>query len=440
MSAPPRVLVVGAGACGLTACKALLDRGIDFVCCESGDRVGGMWVFGNSNGRSAAYRSLHINTSRRRSQFADYPMPDEYPDYPSHGEIAAYLDGYAARFGLDRSVRFNTTVKAIRPAPNGGFTVETEPGFAAPEHFTAVVVANGHHWEPRWPTPKPEGSFSGIELHAHAYRDPHVPAPLAGRRVVVVGFGNSAVDIACELAKSGGPGRVFLSVRRGAWVLPKYALGKPLDQASSWTALLPRALRRRVAELWYRRVVGDPSSLGLPAPDHRLGDAHPTLSDELPRLLRSGYVVPKPAIASRAGSRVSFADGSTEQVEAIVYATGYQIAFPFFDPAFVSAPDNELPLYKRVFHPTHHGLFFVGFCQPLGPIFPIAEAQARLVAASIAGSHALPPRSTMCAAIDAERERVRKRFGSSPRHTMQVDFDDYLAELRAELSPLKAAR
>lgn len=412
------------------SCKALHDAGVAYECFESSDRVGGLWVFKNPNGKSAAYRSLHINTSRERMQFRDYPMPRDYPDYPEHRLIARYLEEYANQFGLTAHIRFGTSVERVAPRASGGFTVTL--GGGETRRFDAVIIANGHHWDPRWPEPKIPGRFEGIELHSHTYVDPHEPFALAGKRVAVVGIGNSAVDIASELARARGDGKVFLSTRRGAWVLPKYVLGRPLDEVSGAGLPLPRAMRRALAELWYRLAVGDPRRFGLPLPDHRLGDAHPTVSNDLFGLLGGGALTAKPAIVRFEGKRAEFADGSSEELDAVVYATGYRVTFPFFAPEFVSAPNNELPLYLRVFHPERPGVYFIGLAQPLGPIMPIAEAQAKLVAAHLARTYELPTKSEMQRAARRERADVRARFGPSPRHTMQIDFDEYLESLAAE--------
>lgn len=428
-AAEPRVCVIGAGTSGLVTAKALADRGLDFECHEASDRVGGLWVFKNKNGRSAAYRSLHINTSRDRMQLRDYPMPASYPDYPRHELLASYLTDYAEHFDLLDHIRFDSEVTRVSPEA-GGYTVTTSDG--ASRHFDAVVVANGHHWSPRLPDPPAPGRFDGVELHSHDYVDPTEPHDLRGKRVVVVGLGNSAVDIACELGRDTHGGRVYLSVRRGAWILPRYVLGRPLDQVGATRAPVPRWLMQPLAELWYRVAVGDPTRFGLPKPDHRLGDAHPTVSSELLTQIGSGAIVAKPAISERDGSKLRFRDGSEHEVDAIIYATGYEISFPFFDPAFLSAPDNELPLYLRVFHPRVPGVYFVGLCQPLGPLMPIAEAQAKLVAAELAGEYRLPPSDEMEAAARRERARVRRRFGDSQRHTMQLDFDQYLRDLARE--------
>lgn len=424
-----RVCVIGAGTSGLVAAKALRDRGIDFECFDESDRVGGLWVFANKNGKGGAYRSLHINTSRDRMQLGDYPMPRDYPDYPGHELIARYLADYARRFELTRHIRFETKVTRVVADTRGGYRVEAGGRVT---HFAAVIVANGHHWSPRLPTPRAPGQFDGLELHSHHYVDPTLPHDLRGKRVLVVGLGNSAVDIACELGRDTEGGQVFLSVRRGAWILPKYALGRPLDQAGALPAVLPRWLRQRLAELWYRIAVGDPTRFGLPEPDHRLGDAHPTVSSELLTQIGSGSVLPRPAIARYEGKRVRFTDGSEQELDAIVYATGYEVSFPFFDPSFLSAPNNELALYYRVFHARVPSVYFIGLCQPLGPVMPIAEAQAKLVAAHLAGDYRLPELTAMEQHTARERERVRRRFGDSPRHTMQVDFDEYLAALAKE--------
>ena len=190
-------------------------------------------------------------------------------------------------------------------------------------------------------------------------------------------MGNSAMDIAVE--SSFVARRTFLSSRRGAHVLPKYALGRPIDQiaVSPLTPLIPFALRRAFFELVYRLVVGRVESYGLPKPDHRLLESHPTLSGDFLSRVAQGEVTWKPGIASLESERVTFADRSAEPVDVIVWCTGYKISFPFFDEDFISAPDNELLLYRRVFKPGVDNLSFIALLQPLGATMPIAEAQAR---------------------------------------------------------------
>jgi len=412
----------------LTVLKALLEAGLPAVCFERGSRVGGNWVFDNDNQQSRIYRSLRINTSRDRMQFSDFPMPADYPDYASHEQVARYFEAYAEAFRLRPSIRFCTAVQRVERTASG-YVVGTADG--AEQEFGAVVVANGHHWDPAYPDPALPGRFDGMVMHSHDYVSPTEPHALSEKCVVVVGIGNSAVDIASELAVAGA--RVVLSVRRGAWVLPKFIFGRPIDQPGIIPERLSDGAKTRLAELWYQLLVGEPGPYGLPAPDHRLGHAHPTLSDDLLPLLRDGKIAPRPAIAHFAGRNVRFADGSDVGADAVIYCTGYRVTFPFFDPSFVAAPNNELALFLRCFHPEHPGLMFAGLAQPLGAIMPLVEAQGRLFAAYLSGDYELPDPDEMRRRTEREREYVRRRFVATRRHTMQVDFDRYLDDLRREM-------
>lgn len=426
----PEVCVIGAGSSGMTAIKALGDAGVSFDCFEESDRPGGLWVFGNANGKSAAYRSLSINTSRDRMQYADFPMPREYPHYPGHAEIAAYFDAYLDHFGLRQRIRCNVRVERVEPGGAGGFLVTTSDG--ARRTYRAVVVANGHHWDPSFPHPPFEGTFDGATLHSSRYVDPVAPVDLRGKRVLVVGFGNSAVDIASELAAPGVAAKVALSTRRGAWVLPKFVFGKPLDQLGVTPGFLPLRIRQEIGFLLYRFVVGNPRKYGLPKPDHRIGGAHPTVSSDLLPRLAEGRITPKPTVRRLLGGEVEFDDGTREPIDAIVYATGYKVTFPFFDPAFLAAPNNELPLYFRTFHPDFAHLYFVGLAQPLGAIMPIAELQSKLIADHLTGTYRTPSAEAMRRAAHAERSELDRRYVRSRRHTMQVDFDAFMLALTQE--------
>src|SRR5437016_1252139 len=123
MSELPRACVIGAGSSGIAAAKALHERGVPFDCFEKSDRIGGNWVFGNRNGMSSAYRSLHINTSKERMEFSDFPMPEDYPDFPHHTLIAAYFDAYAQRFGLHERISFGTAVERAHRRADGAWEV-----------------------------------------------------------------------------------------------------------------------------------------------------------------------------------------------------------------------------------------------------------------------------------------------------------------------------
>jgi dimethylaniline monooxygenase (N-oxide forming) len=419
--------VIGAGSSGIAAAKALHQRGIPFDCFEKSDRVGGNWVFKNANGMSSAYRSLHINTSRERMAYSDFPMPESYPRFPHHTHIAAYFDAYVDHFGLRSKITFRTAVEhAAREG--GGWRVRLDTG--EERRYDALLVANGHHWDPRWPEPAFPGTdeFAGVQMHSHRYTGED-GAFFRDKRVVVLGMGNSAMDIAVEASFSAA--RVFLAARRGAYVLPKYVFGRPLDQIAT-TPKVPFKLRQKVAAGLLRASVGDMERYGLPKPDHAILEAHPTVSDDVLSRIAHGEITPKPNIARLTERTVAFADGSEEQADIVVYCTGYRVSFPFFDPGFVSAPDNELPLFRRVFHPDVDRLYFIALLQPLGATMPLAEAQSEWVCDHLTGRYALPPRAEMLADIERERAAMRRRYVASKRHTMQVDYDDYLFDLRRE--------
>ncbi|MBB4662531.1 flavin-containing monooxygenase [Conexibacter arvalis] len=427
MTQLPSVCIIGAGSSGIAAAKALHERGLPFDCFEKSDRVGGNWVFGNSNGMSSAYRSLHINTSRERMEFTDFPMPAWYPDFPHHSHIADYFDAYVDHFGFRERIAFETGVERAERGEDGGWTIALDTGER--RRYDALVVANGHHWDPRWPEPAFPGSFDGEQSHAHHYVDNR---PFAGRRVLVVGIGNSAMDIAVETSFVSE--RTFLSSRRGAHVLPKYLFGRPLDQigVNRFSGAIPWEARRLVLQALYRIGVGRVEDYGLPKPDHKIGSAHPTISADFLNRLAHGELAWKPNIAELEGDRVRFDDGTVEQIDAIVWCTGYKVTFPFFDPSLISAPDNDLPLFRRVFHPRLHDVFFVGLLQPLGAIMPLAEAQGRWIAEYLRGEYALPAPAALAQDVERERRKMFKRYVASKRHTMQVDFDNYLHDLRRE--------
>jgi len=431
MPAGEKVCVIGAGSSGIAACQVLDARGVAFDCFEKGSQVGGNWRYENDNEMSSAYRSLHINTSRGMMAFKTYPMAADYPDYPNHFQIAAYFDDYVDHFGLREKIRFQTEVLSVEPI-GAEWEVGVQAGGERELHrYRAVLVANGHHWDPRWPEPPFPGSedFSGEQIHAHHYREPD---RLREKRVLVLGIGNSATDIAVESSRIAE--KTFLAMRRGAYILPKYLNGKPTDEsASPFLTRLPLGIQRFFIGRMLGLSAGDMSSYGLPKPDHKLLEAHPTVSAELLSRLGHGDISVKPNIERFSGGKaVRFVDGSEEEVDLVIYCTGYKITFPFFDAKLISAQDNRLQLYRRVASIEHPGLYFIGFIQPLGAIMPIAEAQSEWVADLLTGSGALPSLGEMRGEIADAQRKMRKRYVASKRHTIQVDFHPYLREIRRE--------
>jgi cation diffusion facilitator CzcD-associated flavoprotein CzcO len=426
MSTLPTTAIIGAGSSGIAVAKALHERGLPFECFEASDRIGGNWVFGNKNGMSAAYRDLYINTSRDRMQYSDFPMSRSYPDFPHHTHIAAYFESYVEHFGFRDRIRFETAVERAEQRPDGMW--ELTDSRRSRRTYDMLVVANGHHWDARWPEPAFPGmeEFGGLQMHAHDYRDNEF---LRGKDVVVLGMGNSAMDIAVEssyVARS-----THLAARRGAWIVPKYLLGMPLDQLPH-TAWIPDRITYKAFELVVRLHTGNPERYGLPKPDHRFAQAHPTVSGRILDRIIHGAVTPRPNITRLGRDWVQFADGTRVHADVVVYCTGYRITFPFFDRRFLAAPDNRIELFRRVFAPANRSLAFAGLLQPLGAIMPLAEAQGRWLADYLHGRYRLPPRRAMEADIRRENARMRKRYVASKRHTIQVDFDRYLIELGKE--------
>jgi hypothetical protein len=422
----PKVCVIGAGSSGIAAAKTLHERGFEFDCYEKSDRVGGNWVFRNSNGMSSAYSTLHINTSRERMEYPDHPMPKSYPDFPHHTHIAEYFDAYVDRFGFRDRILFGTGVEHAARRPDGAWEVTTDGGET--RAYDALIVANGHHWDPRWPEPAFAGheTYEGEQIHSHHYLDPD---QLRGRDVVVLGMGNSAMDIAVDASYVASS--TVLAARRGAHVVPKYFFGRPMDQIGA-SRRIPFAVRQRIFETLMRTIVGDMERYGLPRPDHRLGEAHPTISGRILDRLVHGAITAKPNIARLEGDRVHFTDGTSVRADLVVYCTGYKVTFPFFDEDLIAAHDNDLPLFRRVLHPHIDNVFFIGLLQPLGAIMPLADAQSRWVCDHLAGGYHRPPPHELLRDIEVERARMFKRYVASKRHTMQVDYDDYLVALDKE--------
>jgi len=421
-----RACIIGAGSSGIAAAKALHERGIPFDCFEKSDRVGGNWVFDNKNGMSAAYRDLFINTSRPRMQYSDFPMPESYPDFPHHTQIAAYFEDYVEHFGFGDAIAFQAGVQRASRRPDGVWRVELDTGET--RLYDALLVANGHHWNPRWPEPAFPGveGFTGQQLHAHSYRENSI---FVGKRVVILGMGNSAMDIAVEASYVAE--RTYLAARQGVWIIPKYIFGKPIDQMRN-DPRIPFKVRQRITQKLIRTYVGPPERYGLPKPNHRFGEAHPTISGRILDRIQHGTIVPKPNIASFDGTQVCFADGSAVEADVVVFCTGYKITFPFFDEDLISAPDNHIELWRRVWHPEIPNLFFIGLLQPLGAIMPLAEAQGAWVGDYLLGEYVPPPKRQMRAEIEADQRAMRRRYVASKRHTIQVDFDDYLYALAKE--------
>lgn len=431
MTNSARICVIGAGPCGLAAAKNLKQLGLAFDCYEREDDVGGNWYFGRPS--SSVYKSTHLISSKRLTEYTDFPMPNDYPHYPSHAQVLAYLRLYAKQFGLDQDIRFNTSVERVERA-DGGWHV-TLRGESSPRPYAAVVIANGHHWDPQ--RPEYPGTFEGESIHSRDYK---TPAQLAGRRALVIGAGNSGCDIAVEAAQHAQA--VFMSLRRGYHFLPKFLFGKPVDECGEGMHRLhmPLWVRRFTAALTARVSLGPPYRNGLPRPDHKLFESHPIVNSQLAYYLGHGSIKIKPNVAELAGTRVRFTDGSEEEIDLVVYATGYKLSFPFIDLAHLNPVEGRPRLFMNAFHPACDDLFVIGMIQADSGLWGLADLQAQIMAAYLAGRRAKPESVAWFSRLKAEN-RVDLangiRYLDTPRHFLEVEYFSYRQRLRSLVKRLR---
>ncbi|MDR7276146.1 flavin-containing monooxygenase [Catenuloplanes atrovinosus] len=423
------VCVIGAGLSGIAVCRALDRAGVPFVCVEREDEVGGMWGQAGTGRRGPGYASLHLNTSKRLTGYSDTPMPADHPTHPSHAQFTEYLRGYAKEHGLLDHVETGTTVDSVRRDAGGRWTVVTRDsgGTPATRTFSHVVVASGLHQDPR--VPSGHEGFTGEVLHTIDYHD---SARFAGRRVLVVGFGSSAVDVAGDLTRVAAT--TLLSVRRGMHVTPKRLYGVPIDEIADepWYAELgldgARAFIQRT--LW--TIHGNLTDYGLPEPDHELFSAGLTISDTILSQISHGLITPKPAIAGFDGPRVTFTDGTSHDVDAVIYCTGYAPRFPFLPGHGPRDATGRMRLYQRIVAVDSPGLMFAGIVRPVGAITRIVELQSRWIAGVVTGEVRLPSASTMRREIAAYLAGIAGQYGADPYSTVHVDFAAYAASLRPD--------
>jgi dimethylaniline monooxygenase (N-oxide forming) len=428
------VAVIGAGSSGLAVLKALREQGVAVACFERGSDVGGLWRYENDSGLSGAYASLRTNVSRSRMQYPSFPMPRSVADFPHHSDMAAYLGAYAEAFGLRPLINFGTTVERLDPTPDGSWCLSLDDGSV--RSFRAVVVAIGLFWRPR--LPNHPGSFGGEVSHSHEYR---TPEPFAGRRVLVVGAGQSAAEIAVEV--SGVAERTLLSMRGGAHVIPRWIGGKPYDAADSdRLTQMPWPLMNLVYGWRVARELGR-APASWPQPAHRLLEGIPIVSSHVLPAVRRGDLVVKPGIDRFIEDRVLFVDRSEERIDRIVYATGYQISLPFLSSTLLAASGRDFPLYRRIVPPGIGGLFLAGFVDAPGGLLPVVETQGEWIAAVLTRRIHLPPPERMWRAIDRAERRTRQRFPRESPHSIRCDPHAYRRLLRSDLrraSPRRRAR
>lgn len=414
------VVVIGAGPGGLLLTKRLAEAGANFVTLERNKDVGGIWDIDAPG--SPMYESAHFISSRTLSGFPGFPMPDDYPDYPNHRQLLSYIRSFAEKFELRQHIKFDHTVTSATRDEAGRWTIKAADGTTLQANY--LICANGVTWEPNkveWP-----GQFNGEIRHSVTYRSAD---ELQGKRVMIVGCGNSGVDIACDAAFAAD--KAFLSTRRGYHFLPKHIMGKPTDVFGKTGPHLPLRLQQAVFSKLLKLINGKPSDYGLPEPDHKLFESHPLMNTQILHYLSHGDCTAKPGIERLDGNDVVFTDGSREQVDLILTATGYKHACPFLPTHELEDKDGRPDLYLRMFSKKHDNLAVLGFVEFASAAYESFDAMAALIVADATAHATSKTRTTFNAMKQKHNPNLQgsHRYIKSERHTNYVDVDTYLKVL-----------
>ena len=423
-----KVCVIGAGPSGITAIKNLLDEGLNVKAYDYNNEVGGNWIYSENESHSSVFETTHIISSKTLSQYEDFTFNDfeqGIPDYPSHDQLRRYFQAYAKKFDLYPLIQFDTLVKHCQLLENGNWDVTTEhQGKETREIFTDLVVSNGHHWKPRFPAY--DGEFSGDLLHSHQFKKAE---PFKDKRVLVIGGGNSACDVAVETSRVSK--KTSISWRRGYRIIPKFLFGMPSDVVANRMKWLPAGLKYLLSGLTVRILTGSNKLYGLQSPSHPVGATHPVINDELLYKLRHGKIHPKVDIDRYDGYKVHFKDGSVDEFDVIIACTGFELSHPFFDKDLIDYSEGDVPLYLKMLHENYDNLYFIGMFQPLGCIWPGSELQSKIAARAISGKWKRP--SNIKALCEREVKHPHIRQVKTARHTITVDYHRFVKELKKYL-------
>lgn len=427
-----RYAVIGAGPSGLAAARALSRRGIDVDGYEASHGVGGLWDI--TNPRSTMYESAHLISSRTTTEFAEFPMRSRV-DYPGHRVLKEYFEEYADHFGLTARFRFDTRVTRLEPRDGGWDLTSVGPDGEETRWYAGVVLANGTLAEPNVPAFR--GEFTGELLHTSAYKS---PAQLRGRRVLLIGAGNSGCDIAVDAVHHAVS--VDMSVRRGYYFVPRYLFGKPSDTLNQGRPL-PARIKQAVDSRVLRAFTGDPVRFGFPKPDYRIYESHPIVNTLILNHLGQGDLRIRPDIDRFDGSTVHFRDGSADDYDLVLLATGYTLDYPFVDREHLHWQGASPRLFLNVFPASFNGLYVMGMIEASGIGWQGRYEQAELLAVYLDAAENDAPRAA----------RFRERVTGAPwpdvsggyhylgldRMAYYVNKDAYRGAVRHEKSALEAS-
>lgn len=370
-----QIALIGAGPSGLAGARCLQKAGIAFQGFEAWSDVGGLWNI--ENPRSTVYASAHLISSKTTTEFTEFPMPEGTADYPGHAELLAYFRAFAAHFDLKKHYRFGTRVLQVEPVsdtPDTRWRVTVDDGSGAPQtaEYKGVVIANGTLAEPNMP--RFDGRFDGELLHTSAYKS---PAQFAGKRVLIVGAGNSGCDIAVDAVHHARS--VDISVRRGYYFVPKYVFGVPADTVGG-KIRLPPWLKQKVDGTVLKWFTGDPARFGFPRPEYRMYESHPVVNSLILYHLGHGDVRVKADVARLEGRTVHFRDGGSGEYDMVLAATGYKLHYPFIVPELLNWQGMAPGLYLNIFAPRFTRLAVLGMVEASGLGWQGRYEQAELVA------------------------------------------------------------
>jgi cation diffusion facilitator CzcD-associated flavoprotein CzcO len=368
--------VIGAGPAGLSGSKALKELGIEFDGFEMGSDFGGLWNI--ENPLSTMYESAHLISSRTTTEFKDFPMPDDAPDYPSHKLMRRYFIDYATNFKLYDNYFFHTKIEKVEKfGEQWKVTVSNAETGTNTYIYKGVIIANGTLAKPNIPTF--EGNFTGEIIHSAKYKKPSV---FEGKRVLVIGAGNSGCDIVVDAVHRAE--KADISVRRGYYFVPKYVFGKPSDTIGG-KIKLPRRIKQKFDNMLLKWFTGDPERFGFPKPKYKMYESHPVVNTLILHHIGQGDINVQKDIDRFEGKMVHFKDGHSEEYDMIVMATGYKLDFPFIDREHLNWSGMAPDLYLKIFHPEYDNLFVLGMVEATGLGWEGRYEQAKLVARYIKG-------------------------------------------------------